>query len=54
LALLIALSLTLWWGASQRPKQKIKHPVHTVPVGRAESELVQIALHVLAADLHMG
>ena len=50
----IARSSMGWWGASQRPYQKVKHPVHAAAVRRAEGELVQITLHLLAADLDVG
>lgn len=39
---------------SQRPNQKVKHPVHALAVVRAESEFGQIALHMLAANLDMS
>ena len=47
----IALSSTIWWSASQRPNKKIGHPIHPIAVVLAESELVQIALHMLGADM---
>ena len=38
---------------SQRPDKEIEHPVHPLAIVRPESELVQIVLHMLAADLDM-
>lgn len=35
------------------PHHQVKHRVHPLAMIRAESELIQITLHVLAADLDM-
>ena len=43
-----------WSGSSQRPHQKVKHPVHPLAVVHAERKLVEITLHVLGADVHVG
>lgn len=46
------------WFDAGRPRhcsyQKVKHPVHPAPVRSAKSELIEIALHVLRADLEVN
>ena len=50
----IAFNSMLWWDASQRRWQKVKRPVYPFAVGSAETELRQMTLHMLGADLQMG